>query len=67
MPNANTSENSTIIFRLTPAEFSKINERNMENGIATPTNNAFLKPKKNKRTKTTKITPKTMEFSRLLT
>ena len=47
--------------------FNKINERNIEKGMAIPTKSAFLKPKKNKSTKTTKITPNTIEFSRLLT
>jgi len=40
---------------------------NMDKGIATPTNRAFLSPKKNSKTATTKMTPKMMEFSRLLT
>ena len=67
IPNANTKEKRTIIFKLTPAEFSNIKDKNIEKGMAIPTNNAFLSPKKKSNTKTTKITPKTIEFSRLLT
>ena len=40
---------------------------NMDKGIATPTNKAFLNPKKNNKTATTKMTPKMIEFSKLLT
>ena len=67
IPKAKTREKSTIIFRLTPAEFNKIKDKNIENGIAIPTNNAFLRPRKKSKTNTTNITPKTMEFSKLLT
>ena len=67
MPRAKTKENNTIMFKLTPAEFSIIKDRNIENGIAIPTNSAFLNPKKNSNTNTTRITPNTMEFSKLLT
>ncbi|CAI8174238.1 MAG: Uncharacterised protein [Crocinitomicaceae bacterium] len=67
IPRAKTKEKSTIIFKLTPAEFNKIKDKNIENGIAIPTKRAFLRPKKNSNTNTTKITPKTIEFSKLLT
>ena len=67
IPRANTKEKSTIIFKLTPAEFNKIKDKNIENGMAIPTKRAFLKPKKNSKTKTTNSTPKTIEFSKLLT
>ena len=66
IPSANTNEKSTIIFKLTPAKFSRRNEINIESGIATPTNKAFLNPRKNNSTPTTKRTPKMIEFSRLL-
>ena len=66
IPRARTRENNTIIFKLTPAALRRINERNMEKGIAIPTKRAFLSPKKNSNTKTTRITPKTIEFSKLL-
>ena len=44
-----------------------MNDINIDNGMAIPTNKAFLKPKKNNNTATTRITPNMMEFSRLLT
>jgi hypothetical protein len=66
MPRARTSEKSTIIFKLTPAELRRMNERNMEKGIAIPTKRAFLNPRKKSKTKTTSITPNTIEFSKLL-
>ena len=67
MPRAKTKEKSTMIFKLTPAEFNNIKDKNIEKGMATPTNKAFLSPKKKSNTKTTNMTPKTIEFSRLLT
>ena len=67
IPRAKTKENNTIIFKLTPAEFNIINDKNIENGIAIPTKRAFLSPKKKSKTNTTRITPKTIEFSKLLT
>ena len=39
----------------------------MDKGMADPTKSAFRKPMKNINTKTTKIIPKMMEFSKSLT
>ena len=39
----------------------------IERGIATPTKSAFLNPKKNNKTPTTKMIPKMIEFSRFET
>ena len=44
-----------------------IKEMNIESGIAMPTNNALRTPKKNNKTKTTKITPEIILFSKLST
>ena len=46
IPSAITSENSTIVLSVTPRKLKIINDNNIDNGIAIPTNNAFLKPKK---------------------
>ena len=67
IPRAKTRENKTITFSVTPKALSIINDISIERGIATPTKSAFLKPKKNNKTPTTKIIPKMMEFSRFET
>jgi hypothetical protein len=41
-----TNENNTIVLRVTPKELNMIKDRNIDKGIAIPTNNAFLNPKK---------------------
>ena len=64
IPSAITRENNTIVLRVTPRKLNIINDNSIDNGIAIPTNNAFLKPKKKYSTSTTKITPKTMLFSK---
>ena len=67
IPSANIKPNNTIIFRVTPIILSKIKDISMDSGIAIPTKRAFRNPKKNKSTKTTKITPIMMLFSRFNT
>ncbi len=44
--------------------FNKMKEINIDSGIAIPTKRAFLIPKKNSKTTTTKITPSMILFSR---
>ena len=46
IPSAMTNENNTIVLRVTPKELNMIKDRNIDKGIAIPTNNAFLNPKK---------------------
>ena len=62
MPRAKTSENSTIVLNVTPSEFRMRKLMNMDSGMATPTNKALRKPRKNNNTPTTRRTPKMMEF-----
>ena len=67
IPNARINENKTMVLRVTPTA-PKINmERSILNGIAIPTNKAFLSPKKNNRTSTTNRIPKMILFSNSLT
>ena len=63
IPSANTSEKSTIMFRVTPAALRIMKLMNMDIGIAIPTKSAFRMPKKNSNTPTTSKTPNMMEFS----
>jgi hypothetical protein len=49
-----------------PKKDNIIKDINIDMGIANPTNKAFLKPKKNIRTVTTRITPKMIEFTNSL-
>ena len=44
-----------------------VNEISILRGIAIATNNAFLNPKKNSRTKSTKTNPEKILFSRFFT
>ena len=67
IPRARTNENKTITFNVIPIEFKMRNDINIESGIAIPTNNAFLSPKKKSNTPTTNMIPKMMEFSRFET
>ena len=62
IPNARTSENKTITLNVMPMALRIMKDMNMDNGIATPTNKAFLRPKKNSNTPTTSNTPKMIEF-----
>ena len=62
IPSAKTKENKTMVLNVTPKEFKMRKLMNMDNGMATPTNNALRKPRKNKSTPTTSNTPKMMEF-----
>ena len=64
MPKAKTKEKSTITLSETPMASRIINDINIDRGMATPTNKAFLKPKKKSKTKTTSKTPKMIEFSK---
>ena len=47
-----------MVFIVYPKKFRIIKDMNIDIGIANPTNTAFLNPKKNINTTTTKITPK---------
>jgi hypothetical protein len=67
MPKARISEKSTIKLSVIPKESSTKKEINMDNGMAEPTKSAFRKPMKNINTKTTRMIPKIMEFSKSLT
>jgi hypothetical protein len=55
-----------MVFKVYPKKESIMKDMNMDMGIANPTNNAFLKPRKNINTVTTKITPKMIEFTNSL-
>jgi len=46
------------MFSVTPIAFSIKKAMNMDKGIAIPTNAAFLSPKKNSKTPTTRIVQK---------
>ena len=67
IPKASTNENNTMTFRVIPIELRIRKDMSIERGMATPTNNAFLNPKKNSNTPTTRIIPRIIEFSRLET
>ena len=56
--NANTNENNTIVLSVTPMALNIKNDISIDNGIAIPTNRAFLIPKKNNNTPTTNRIPK---------
>ena len=62
IPSAKTKEKSTITLKVIPIEFRIMKDINIDNGIATPTKSAFLNPRKNSNTPTTRITPKMIEF-----
>ena len=66
-PNEITRENNIIIFTVIPNNCKIINDIHIERGIDNPTKSAFLTPKKNINTKTTKITPLNILFSSVLT
>ncbi len=54
----------TMVFKLCPNMLKIMSDINMDIGMAKPTNMAFLNPKKNIKTVTTKITPKIMLFTK---
>ncbi len=64
MPSAKIRENKTIVLSVTPKALRMIKDKNIDSGMAIPTNKALRKPKKNINTPTTKIIPKIMLFSR---
>ena len=55
------------MFTVIPNIWNTRKEIHIESGIDRPTNSAFLTPRKNIRTNTTKITPEKMLFSNVLT
>ena len=65
IPSARTRENRTITFKVTPIVCNIKNDINIESGIATPTNSAFLRPKKKSKTPTTRIIPSKIELTKL--
>ena len=67
IPKAMTKENKTMVFKVTPRKLKIIKDSSIERGMAIPTNNAFLKPKKKYSTATTKMIPSTMLFSKSAT
>ena len=67
IPKARMSEKSTIKFKEMPRASRIRKEINMDKGMADPTKRAFRKPIKNINTKTTRMIPKIMEFSKSLT
>ena len=66
IPKARIRANRTTIFMVVPMPPNTTKLINIDNGMAIPTNKALRKPKKKRSTKTTKITPKMMLFSKLL-
>ena len=67
IPSAITREKRTIVFSVTPKKFRIINDKNIDRGMAIPTNSAFLNPRKKYKTVTTKMTPKIILFSKSAT
>ena len=67
IPSARMSENRTTMFIVKPRICITLNERNIDSGMAIPTNEAFRTPRTNSSTATTRIRPEMMLFSRLLT
>ena len=65
MPSARIRANSTIMLTWNSMRLSTINDRNIDNGIASPTNRAFLVPRNRNSTTITKIILIIMLFSRL--
>ena len=53
-----------MVFRVYPSIDNIIKDINIDIGIAKPTNKAFLNPKKNINTVTTRIIPKMMLFTK---
>ena len=64
IPSPIISPKSTIVFKVYPNAPKIIKDINIDIGIAKPTNNAFLNPRKNINTMTTKITPKIILFTK---
>ena len=58
IPSPITRPKRIISLSVYPRALRIINDMNIDIGMANPTNMAFLKPKKNIKTVTTKITPK---------
>ena len=67
IPSAMIKANNTIMLMVIPSMPRMRNDINIESGIAIPTNIAFLVPRKNNSTRTTRITPKMILFSRFET
>ena len=66
-PRPITSPNKTILFKVNPKADKITSDINMDIGIANPTKRAFLRPRKNVKTVTTKIIPKIKLFIKSLT
>ena len=66
-PSASMREKSTTILSVVPVIFKNKIPISIDSGIASPTNEAFLSPRKNSSTNTTSMTPEMILFSRLLT
>ena len=64
IPSPIINPNNTIVFKVYPKAPNIIKDMNMDIGMAKPTKMAFLNPKKNINTMTTKITPKIILFTK---
>ncbi len=64
IPRPIIKPNNTIVFKVWPIALKIIKDINIDIGIAKPTKMAFLNPRKNIRTITTKITPNMMLFTK---
>ena len=62
IPNARTNAKRTIVLNVIPMAPRIMKLINIDRGIATPTKSAFLRPRKNNNTPTTKRIPKMIEF-----
>ena len=67
IPSPMTNPNRTMVFRVKPKAERINSDNSIDSGMANPTNNAFRNPKKNIKTKTTRITPKMILFTKSLT
>ena len=67
IPNPRIKPNNIIVFKVFPIALKIAIDINIDIGIATPTKRAFLNPKKNNNTITTKTTPKIILFTRSTT
>ena len=66
-PSPITNPNNTILLSVSPKADKITKDMNIDIGIANPTNNAFLSPRKKVKTVTTNIIPKIKLFIKSLT
>ena len=67
IPSARMRLNNTTMFIVMPTSCMMLKDNSIESGIAIPTNDALRMPSAKSNTATTRMSPETMLFSRLLT